>query len=128
MRRLAAGAVADRWPRFVPAQQILIVALLVTAAPAAAQEPAPAAPAPATTPAGRPIRLGEALDVLVRQSGALARAEVDVAIADAARSEASGLDDWRLSATGAWVSNRRGFIAGQPFQAIADDASRSTPA
>ena len=100
----------------------LIVALLVTAAPAAAQEPAPAAPAPATTPAGRPIRLGEALDVLVRQSGALARAEVDVAIADAARTEASGLDDWRLSATGAWVSNRRGFIAGTPFQLTADDS------
>jgi outer membrane protein TolC len=102
-----------------------LVIAMAGAGVARAQPADPAAPKQGTPvePAnlGRPIRLGEALDVLVRQSGVLARAEADIAIAEAGRLEASGLDDWRLSATGAWQSNRRGFILGQPFQTIADD-------
>jgi outer membrane protein TolC len=96
----------------------LVAALILVAAggtAATAQAPDPAAPA------GRPIKLDEALEVLVRQNSALARAEADVGIAEAQRLEASGVDDWRLSATGSWVSNRKGFILGQPFQTISDD-------
>jgi len=100
--------------RLAPLAAALAAAAIAT--PARADDPA----AP-TTPSARPIHLREALDVLVRQNDALARAEVDVAAAEAGVTQAAGLDDWQVSGTGSWVSNRREFIAGQPFQTIADD-------
>lgn len=69
----------------------------------------------------RTLSLREALDVLVRQSPDLVRTDVDISIADANLLSTQGLDDWVLSATGAWISNHRNFIPGQPFQTTADD-------
>ncbi len=52
------------------------------------------------------MRLAEVLAVTVRHEANLARATIDMRIADAAVLEAAGIDDWGLVASGFWSSSR----------------------
>jgi outer membrane protein TolC len=70
----------------------------------------------------RSMTLRTVLDAVVQQSPDLARSATDVAIAEADALAAMGIDDWLLSLTGTWVSNRSEFLEGQPFQTLATDS------
>ena len=70
----------------------------------------------------RSMTLRTVLDAVVQQSPDLSRAATDVAMAEADVLAAMGTDDWLLSLTGAWVSNRSEFLEGQPFQTLATDS------
>jgi outer membrane protein len=63
-------------------------------------------------PAGRPVSLGEALALAHERSPALARARIDVAVADAAVLEAAGIEDWVVSAGGNVLFQRREVVQG----------------
>jgi outer membrane protein TolC len=67
---------------------------------ASAQPAQPVTPTAIASWAGTPttITMGELLTVAVRQSPALERARIDIAIAEARVLEARGVDDWRLGA------------------------------
>lgn len=67
---------------------------------------APEAAAPGTGAPARQVSIGELLAVAVRQEPSLARATIDVRIAEAAVLEATGIDDWLLAVTGTWSSSR----------------------
>lgn len=108
----------------------LVAAILALAAgPATAQpddpdaadtaDTADAAPG-STTPEAATMSLGQVLQVAVRQQPALARAGIDVEVADAAVLQAAGVDDWVFDTTGSWLSVRSQGIDpsfGAPYQA-----------
>ncbi len=98
---------------------ILVLFALLPAGPVRAQ-PATAEDAEKRPP--RTLGLDQALDVMVRENPDLQRARVDLAIADAGSLSAAGLDDWVLTANGAWVSSRRALVAGEPFQTPSSDS------
>lgn len=68
------------------------------------------------------VTLSGLLDVVVRQNPDLARTEVDIAVTDAEATTARGLDDWRLTASGLWVTNRSEFVETNVFQVTAQDS------
>lgn len=74
------------------------------------------------------ISLGGAIEVAVRKSPDLARTKVDRAIADAETVQASGLDDWVITASGTWLSSRAGEVDGAPFQTLGTDNVSGTGA
>lgn len=69
----------------------------------------------------RAVALGELLDLVVQQNPDLVRAEVDLAVAEGGRLAADGLDDWRLTASGMWLTRRSEFVETNPFQQTAED-------
>lgn len=101
---------------------VLAAALVVAAQPVFAQpsDDGSSAEAANARPA-RTVSLRALLDVVVHQNDELIRTAADLAIAEADVLADRGLDDWELSATGLWVSKRRGFVAGNPFQTTAED-------
>ncbi|MEM9488673.1 MAG: TolC family protein, partial [Myxococcota bacterium] len=132
-----------------------VVAIAAGTGPALAQpgadQPAPPQPTPPpaagatpdTAPASagadssasvQTVTLGEVLQVAVRQEPSLAKAAIDVAIADAAVLSAAGIDDWQLQASGSYnIVRSQGVDSsfGFPFNAALDtiqlsaDISRS---
>jgi outer membrane protein TolC len=95
--------------------------LLTTFALACALAAAPARGRSEERGGPRPIRLREVLGVAVRHNPTLAKTTIDVALAEADRLAAAGLDDWILTANLSWVTNRRELVEDQPFQILADD-------
>lgn len=100
-------------------------------APQSAQPAQPPASQPADDPAAppegvRPMRLSEVLGITVRQEPSLARAVIDVRIAEAGVLEAAGIDDWALRLSGGWSSQRfAGLDRLQDSLTIDGDLSRS---
>jgi outer membrane protein len=80
--------------------------------------PGEAASQPDSAPA---VTLGAVLETALRQSPSLELARIDVTIADARALQAAGIDDWLLTATAAWLSNRVAPV-GELFQTTASDA------
>lgn len=95
----------------------VLAALLASTADAQPADDAPPAPIAGSLAEalGRPapsMSLPEVLEVAVRQSPALADAAIDVAIAEAAVLEATGIEDWLLSASAGWFRLRDQPVAG----------------
>ncbi len=94
----------------------LVATLLLGAGPASADTAEQANAKPAT-----PLGLAGALEVAVRQNPTLARASIDISVAEAAVLESLGIDDWVLTGTGSWSSTRRELIEGNALQFPAVD-------
>lgn len=117
---------------------ILLSWLLCTAAVHAQPATSPSPPPPlsddsasAEAARARPARgmtLRAVLDAVVQQNPELSRSRADVAAAEADVLAAMGIDDWTLSVTGGWVSNRSAFVEGQPFQTTATDSFSASAA
>jgi outer membrane protein TolC len=94
-----------------------VFAALAAAAPAAADTAERANAGPT-----RELALAQTLEVAVRQTPALERAAIDVAVAEATALESLGLDDWIVTGTGAWSTTQREPVAGNPFQSTGFDS------
>lgn len=126
-------------PNHIAALRIAGLAVLLMAARPALAQPSAPQPAPPAQPAPQPVQarsmgLGELLAVAIRQEASLARATIDVRIADAAVLEAAGIDDWLLAVGGSWSSSREEAIVNGQFGyytrnsiALDADLSRSLP-
>ena len=68
------------------------------------------------------ITLRQLLETALRQSTDLAKAQVDITIAEAGLREAHGSDDWQLNVDSDLATTRSKTVEGQPFQSTAEDS------